>query len=117
MHGASGPDSRDARRVERHLADISVAISVTRNGITGRLSGRTVDLSDGGMGCLVAAELKVGQQVTLDFKLPLCRDPFKVRAVVRNRAASRYGLEFLSLTSVQREAIQRFCGAAPLLAS
>ncbi len=111
----SGWQRHDPRRVARHLIDISVAVSVTRGGVTSRLRGRSTDICEGGLGVLVPSELQAGEQVTLDFSLPLCREPFKIKAVVRNRVNSRCGIEFVALSAAQREAIARCCETLPFL--
>ncbi len=68
-------------------------------------SGRSRDLSEGGLGGTMVADLNVGQVVTLEFGgAPLLR-PIRVQAVVRNRNGFRYGFEFLSLSREQRALI------------
>ena len=55
---------------------------------------------------MVGLEITIGQQVELDFKLPC--GPVNVHAVVKNKNAFRYGLEFV-LTDKERTLIKRGC--------
>ncbi len=76
-----------------------------------RLDGHCRDVSQAGIGVLVAAELILGEVVTLSFSLPKSRDVWEMRAVIRHRRGFHYGFEFLSpsdehltaLTSYVRE--------------
>ena len=62
--------------------------------------GQCQDLSEAGIGVLVAAELNPSEVVTLNFTLSSLL--FEVRAVVRHRRTCRYGLEFLALSPEQK---------------
>jgi PilZ domain len=68
--------------------------------------GRTVDISESGVSVMVPLEITIGQQIELDFKLPC--GSINVHAVVKNKNAFRYGLEFV-LTDKERTIIRRGC--------
>ena len=68
--------------------------------------GRTVDISEAGVSVKVLLEMSIGQQIELDFKLP--SGPVNVYAIVKNKSAFRYGLEFV-LTDKERTIIKRGC--------
>jgi hypothetical protein len=68
--------------------------------------GRTVDMSESGMSAIVLLEMSIGQPIELDFKLPC--GPINVHAIVKNKNAFRYGLEFV-LTDKERMTIKRGC--------
>ncbi len=75
------------------------------------LQGQAQDLSEAGIGVLLAAELSQGEVVTLGFTVaPIL---FELRAVVRHRRACRYGLEFLGLSSEQKARIAEFVKDLP----
>lgn len=57
--------------------------------------GFTRDLSEGGMGAVLSAELAVGEQVWLLYQLPDGSPPKKVQATVQWREGSRYGFRFV----------------------
>ena len=72
------------------------------------IQGRTVDASESGISALVPVEMIVDQAVELGLQLP--SGPISVRAVVKNKSASRYGFEFV-LENRERETIKRACRA------
>lgn len=76
-----------------------------------QLQGQSQDLSEAGIGVLLAEEIRVGDVVTLGFTLsPVL---FELRAVVRHRRACRYGLEFLGLNAEQKSRIGAFIKDLP----
>jgi len=66
-----------------------------------------MDLSEAGIGILIAAELKVGEVAGLNFSLPGGL-PWELRAVLRYRRGYHYGFEFLSLTGEQQEWLKAY---------
>ena len=63
------------------------------------------DLSEAGIGALIAAELSLGEVFSLRFTLPNSSQSWEVRAVMRHRRGYHYGFEFLSLSAAQKEAL------------
>jgi c-di-GMP-binding flagellar brake protein YcgR len=57
--------------------------------------GVSRDLSEGGMGAILRAELPVGEQVCLQYQLPDGSPPKKIAAVVQWHKGSRYGFKFV----------------------
>jgi hypothetical protein len=72
-----------------------------------RLEGHCTDLSEAGIGILVAAELDVGEVVGLGFTVG-GSFPRELRAVLRYRRGFHYGFEFLSLTAEQQESLRQY---------
>jgi PilZ domain len=68
--------------------------------------GRTVDISETGLTAMVLLEMSIGQPIELDFTLSC--GSVNVHAIVKNKNAFRYGLEFL-LTDKERTTIKRGC--------
>lgn len=103
---------RRRRKTTRYFASFPVVVvTLGENGYTHQ-HGQAQDLSDAGMGVLLAAELAIGEVVTLGFTLsPVL---FEVRAVVRHRRACRYGLEFLGLNPEEKARIAEFVQGLPL---
>jgi len=66
-----------------------------------------MDLSEAGIGILIAAELKVSEVAGLSFSLPGAV-PWEIRAVLRYRRGYHYGFEFLSLTGEQQEWLKAY---------
>lgn len=80
-----------------------------------KLDGHCRDLSQAGIGILVAAELNAGEVAGLSFLLPGSELKWEVRAVVRYRRGYHYGFEFLSLTREQQKALESyFKGLEPI---
>ncbi len=48
------------------------------------------------MAVIVDGELAIAEQVGVEFMLPSLEEPITVRAFVRNRTGSCYGIEFIS---------------------
>lgn len=67
-----------------------------------KLDGHCRDLSEAGMGILLAAELNGGEVASLSFSLPALANA-ELRGVVRHRRGYQYGFEFLSLTAEQKK--------------
>jgi hypothetical protein len=59
------------------------------------------DLSEAGIGVLLAAELASGEVVSLNFTLPGLPAAWDVRGILRHRRGYHYGFEFFSLTREQ----------------
>jgi len=53
------------------------------------------------MGVLLAAELTVGEVVSLKFSAPESSQTWELRAVVRQRRSYHYGFEFISISAEQ----------------
>lgn len=77
------------------------------------LRGWTHDVSQGGLGGVLAAKLAAGTEVAVDFQLPgKTPDIISVRAVVRFAKGFRYGFEFLNITPAQLSQVMAYCAHA-----
>jgi c-di-GMP-binding flagellar brake protein YcgR len=94
------PDRR-RRRHPRYRASFSVVVGLLAGSGYQKLEGHCRDLSEAGMGILLAAELDGGEVASLSFSPPNS-GAWELRAVVRHRRGYQYGFEFLSLTEEQR---------------
>ena len=97
------PFSNEQRANPRFGLDVPLRIHLRMGEL---ILGRTVDISESGVSVMVGLEITIGQQVELDFNLPC--GPVNVHAVVKNKNAFRYGLEFV-LTDKERTLIKRGC--------
>jgi hypothetical protein len=97
------PFSEEQRAHPRFGWDVPVRIHFREGEL---ILGRTVDIMEEGVSVMVPLEMSVGQQIELDFKLPT--GPVNVYAIVKNKNAFRYGLEFV-LTDKERTIIKRGC--------
>ncbi len=95
------------RRVAtRKPIHVPLDLIALRSGVPENLPGRCTDLSEAGLGAMVAGELSAGQQVALELRLPNVAVPFRARAVVRYESRLRCGLEFVGLSVEQQEMIR-----------
>jgi hypothetical protein len=106
---------RRRRRHARYRSDFRVAVSYLGNHYQ-TIEGHCRDVSEAGIGILLAAEMDNGEVVSLAFSLPGSMLSWEVRAVVRYRRGYQYGFEFLSLTSEQQESLKSYLKTLPLLA-
>jgi len=103
----NAPDRR-RRRCPRYRCEFPVALSLFSGEEHLRLQAHCRDLSEGGMGVLVAADLTTGEVASLTFSLPGIPQPWDVRAVLRYRRGYHYGFEFLSLSDRQGKMLQGY---------
>lgn len=94
------------RRFPRHPINVPLDLIALRSGIPETLPGRCTDISETGLGAVVAGELAVGQQVALELRLPNVGVPVRARSLVRYQTGLRCGLEFSNLSVDQREMIR-----------
>jgi hypothetical protein len=72
------------------------------------IEGHSRNLSEAGIGMLLAVELSIGDVAALSLCLPESASPLELRAVVRYRHGYQYGFEFLSLADEQRQMLTKF---------
>jgi PilZ domain len=109
-----GAPGRRRRRYPRHRASFPVVVTLLAGGVYQNLNAHCKDLSEAGIGVLVAAELTCGEVASLKFRLGESQsskpENWEVRAVLRHRRGYHYGFEFLSLggerTSFLKEYLQ-----------
>ena len=92
-----------------------ITITFTRTGQPSFAQGQGGDICEGGISVFVPVELEVGQELRLSFQMPYRSTPVQLKAVVRNRARFRYGLEFTEMTRDQQEMIGAACKALALM--
>ena len=73
-----------------------------KKGVMTRTSVRSLEIGESGLSVTSPLELPVGEGAEVEFMLPGSRTMMRLKAVVRNRAGSRYGIEFLSLSEPQK---------------
>ncbi len=105
------------RRGDRQKVDLRIQVLYVKDGSPESVYGRGSDLSEGGLAVYAAADVHEGQHVKVEFTLPYTRRQLLIEAVVRNKQGYRYGLEFLTLSSSQREDIKKLCQTASIMNS
>ncbi len=96
---------RRRRRYPRYRSEFPVFVTLLSGEERQQFDAHCRDLSQAGIGVLVAAELAMGEVVSLVFSLPGVPQPWDVRAVLRHRRGYHYGFEFLALSDQQCKAL------------
>jgi hypothetical protein len=104
---ATNQTERRRRRHARYRGDFRIEVTLLLGNNYQKLEGHCRDLSEAGIGILLAAELKVGEVAGLGFSLPGGL-PWELRSVLRYRRGYHYGFEFLSLTGEQQEWLKAY---------
>jgi hypothetical protein len=97
------------RRYPRFAIDIRLQVKMFQDGEFRTCWGRSTEMGQDGIGATLTGTLENGEIVTLEIPLPLTPYPIKVRAIVRYCQGLRYGFEFLTLNTAQRDTIRRVC--------
>ena len=91
------PGYAKMRRWPRYRINVPVRVVVQRPDKTVIVSGRGMELNEGGMAFFAGVELKLGQRVEIEFTPPYDGQPVRARGVIRDRNGYNYGSEFLLL--------------------
>jgi TonB family protein len=94
------------RSFPRHPISVPLDLIVLRSGVPENLPGRCTDISEVGVGAVIAGEMAAGQQVAVELRLPNVGVPVRTRALVRYQSRLRCGLEFVGLPAEQKEMIR-----------
>ena len=99
-------EAKRERGFPRHSIHVPLDLIALRSGVPENLPGRCTDISESGVGAIVAGELAAGQQVAVELRLPNVGVPVRARAMVRYQSRLHCGFEFVGLTMEQREMIR-----------
>jgi c-di-GMP-binding flagellar brake protein YcgR len=100
--------SRLRRRHARYRCEFPVVVNLLSGREQRRLNAHCRDVSEAGIGVLLAEELSLGEVATLTFTLPGVPQPWDIRAVLRHRRGYHYGFEFLSLADRQAKTLKTY---------
>jgi TonB family protein len=95
------------RRVPRYQLTVPLTLTVLRSGIPNHIPGRTLEISEGGMGVVPASQLILGESVRVEFLVPHTGALVRATAVVRYQRELCFGLQFLRLP-VEQLSIVRY---------
>jgi len=113
MTEASKPHRRHGG--ERHHVTISVQVSVLEGGGYAWFVGEARDLSKTGVCLVLTRQLEKGTAVSMELALPYNSQSLAMRGIVRHRSGFHHGIEFISVTADQREALERAAKVLSLL--
>jgi hypothetical protein len=105
---AANKIDRRRRRYPRYRDNFRVEVNYFQGDHYGKVEGHCRDLSEAGIGLLLAAELNCGEVAGLSFSLPGSPEPWELRTVVRYRHGYHFGFEFLSLAREQRDFLRNY---------
>jgi hypothetical protein len=83
------------RRWPRLKLNVPIRAIVRRELRTLIVEGRGNELNEGGMAVFAGVELKLDDQIHVEFTPPYTGSPIRVRCTVRNRNGYYYGVEFV----------------------
>lgn len=107
----SAPTPDPNRRVRRHsrcTCNFPMVVTLFAGDSYRRLDAHCKNLSEAGMGILLAEELAAGEVVSLRFCFPGSSQEWEVRAILRHRRGYHYGLEFISVSTELKRIMRRF---------
>ncbi len=105
-------DSPSRRRGVRLPVAVPVDVTILRSGVPASIPGRLLDVGEGGLAAILAADFRPGDSVSVEFRLPDLGLGVHAKAVIRHQAELRYGLEFLALPSEQLAMLRFWADAA-----
>lgn len=98
----AGRQAMMRRVAPRRKIAVPLNVTILRSGVPDAVPGRSVDVGEGGIGAVLAAELFPGELVGVEFRLPNAGSVLaKARVCYQERL--RCGLQFLSIPAEQRE--------------
>ena len=115
MPGTAVAYSQD-RRWKRFQVDLRLKITCNRTGDKLMVFGQGSDVSEGGMAVFVGAELRIKDEIFVEFTPPSSSDPLRVRGIVRGRKGYNYGVEFPRGTPEEEVLATRFINLLRLAA-
>jgi hypothetical protein len=89
------PAFSSVRRWPRYKLDVPIRLIVPKGDKVVIVQGRGNELNQGGMSVFGGIELRIDDQVAVEFTPPYSGQPIRVRGRIRNRQGYTYGLEFL----------------------
>lgn len=98
----------ERRKGRRARLDLPLRVVIPRKDRTTIRSGRGTDVGEGGMAVFVGAELKLKDEIFVEFTSPVSNEPLRVRAIIRSRKGYNYGLEFAKATPEEKATTERF---------
>jgi hypothetical protein len=82
------------RRSVRYRLDVPLRVILHKQDATLIRDGRGTELSEVGMCVMASLELRVGEELEIEFTIPYSGEPIRVAGAVLNRNGYRYGCEF-----------------------
>ena len=107
---------KERRRSRRHPFDQRLKATITRDGKEEILHGRVIDVSELGLGSVIAGSLERGQRAVLEFRTGAGSEELKLEAVVRYARGFRHGFEFTGVNATELEVLRHAIAGASVAA-
>lgn len=107
-------ERRNRRKAPRFYLDQRLKVVIT-DANRKSVFGRTRDISEGGLGGVIADPLEPGTRVELEFPVPVQDLALKMTAIVCFRRGFHHGFEFLVRDANDINVIKRICAEAALV--
>ena len=107
-------EKRNRRKTPRFYLDQRLKVVLTDSDKKA-VFGRTRDISEGGLGGVIADPLEAGTRVELEFPVPVQDLPLKMTAIVCFRRGFHHGFEFLVRDTNDIAVIKKICAEAALV--
>jgi hypothetical protein len=95
------------RRAVRYKLDVPLRVVFRKEEAVLIRDGRGTELSELGMCVWAPVELKIEDELQIEFTIPFSGEPIRVSGIVRNRKAYRYGCEFTPDNEGERADVAR----------
>src|SRR5260370_27449782 len=99
MSAARAPVLEETRErvFPRHPINVTLDLIALRSAVPDNVPGRSTDISEAGVGAVVAGELAAALQVAVELRLQHVRVPVRARALLPYHLRHRCGIEILTL--------------------
>lgn len=97
------------RQFLRHLTNLPIRVSLRQRNIKGTCN----QIAEGGLGALLSEAVPVGSTVSLQLPVTAQSAKLSLKGVVRYEVGLQHGLEFVSLTEAERQALRQYCSGLP----
>ena len=77
------------RRIPRYPIAVPVDVTVLRSGLPNSIPGRSLDIGEGGVAAVLAAEVQPGEWVAVEFQLPNAGQSLQTKAVVPRKCGRK----------------------------
>ena len=117
--GIEGPQPADStapsyavpRRFERIRLNLHIRVHRTVGSRSETFDGQAQDVSEGGLGAYIPADLQMNEAVRIEAVLPFGKKPILFEAEVRDCRGFRFGFEFVKLPQSDRDALRQALAA------
>jgi hypothetical protein len=101
---------KERRRSPRYPFDQRLTVTATVRGKQATIYGRTIDISEFGLGAVISGFLERGDSVSVEFNTSA--GDLKLTALIRFVHGFRHGFEFIGMSPAESQNLKRACQSA-----